>query len=118
MAGQALETVADYVAEARVILEDKVPPYRYPDDDLVTALNIAIREARRVRPDLFLSSKFVLPKYTTADTTAVAIDEQYRSTFLYFIVGRAQLRDEEQTEDARAAAYLNKFVAQLTVLMS
>ena len=29
-------------------------PYRYPDDDLIDALNIGLLEARRLRADLFL----------------------------------------------------------------
>lgn len=110
MAG--LETVQDYIDEARRLLQDAVAPYRYPDDDLLEALNIGLMETFRLRSDLFLPS-FVIPSLTAVDTTPVTFDRMYRSALVYYIVGRAQLRDDEQTQDARAASLLTKFVAQL-----
>lgn len=109
----ALDTVSDYVKQARILLLDQVAPYRYPDEDLVQALNMGVLQARRIRPDLFLNSFSSLPSFTSNDATAVNIDEQYRVAFLYFIVGHAQLRDEEDTQDARAGAFLTKFTSQL-----
>ena len=50
----ALETVGQYLEEARRLLQDEIAPYRYPDDDLIDALNIGLLEARRLRADLFL----------------------------------------------------------------
>jgi hypothetical protein len=113
----ALDTVADYVAEARTLLQDTVEAYRYSDASLVSALNLGILTARRLRPDLFLGG--TIPSFTEADiatTTAFDMDEQYRVPFVYFIVGHAQLRDEEDTQDQRAAAFIGKFTTQLTVL--
>jgi hypothetical protein len=49
-----LETVADYVDDARVLLLDQVQPYRYDDTSLLTALNVALLEGRRLRADLFV----------------------------------------------------------------
>jgi hypothetical protein len=109
----ALDTVQDYVSQARVLLQDTVQPYRYPDPDLLTALNIGQLEARRERPDLYLTVTSV-PAYTAVDSTAVTMDQQYRLPFLYFVVGFAQLRDQEEGQDARAAVFLSKFVSQLT----
>ena len=108
-----LGTVADYVAQARIPLQDQVEPFRYATDDLVQALNMSVMQARRIRPDLFLKTFSSLPSFSAADTTPVEVDPQYRVAFLYFIVGHAQLRDEEDTQDARAAAFINKFVSQL-----
>lgn len=113
----ALSTVADYLAEARTLLQDKQTPYRYSDDELVSALNIGFREARRLRPDLFIAVFGAIPTYSSTSTgTAVAFDEQYRNCLLYYIVGRSELRDEEDTTDSRAAALLGKFAAQLLSL--
>jgi len=114
----ALDTVSDYVTAARVLLQDQISPYRYPDPDLVQALNMGVLEARRLRPDLFLTSFSSLPSFTTNDATAVNIDPQYRVSFVYYICGQAQLRDEEDTQDARATVFLNKFVAQLLSVQS
>lgn len=110
----ALETVQKYVTTARVLLQDEVEPYRYEDAELLVALNTAIMEARRIRPDLFLETFDDLPgDFSAVNTTAVAIDEQYRSAFLYYIVGHAQARDEEDIQDQRAANFLNIFREQL-----
>jgi len=111
----ALDTVQDYVDRARVLLQDQISPYRYPDADLVEALSEAILEARRLRPDI-LSSYFrtSLPDFSTSSMSqSVPIDPQYRVAFVYYICGQAQLRDDENTQDSRASAFLNKFVAQL-----
>ena len=115
----ALETIGDYVVEARRLLQDEVAAvYRYPDKDLVDAFNMSMQEIRRIRPDIFLPS-YKLPFIPTtgaiAMATAVALDEMYRSTVVYYMVGRMQLRDEEDNTDARAAALLTKFTKQLLV---
>lgn len=112
-----LSTVQDYVTDARVLLQDKVEPYRYPDADLIAALNLAVIVARGKRPDVFLEAAFVLPTFVVADiaaATAFDIDKQVRLPFLYYIVGHAQLRDDEENMDARASAFLGKFEMQLT----
>jgi hypothetical protein len=116
----ALDTVQDYIDRARVLLLDEVDPYRYPTRDLVEALNIGIMESRRLRPDLmqnfFRSS---LPDFSTADlSAAVPIDPMYRMAFVYYICGQAQLRDDENNQDSRSAAFLNKFVAQMLSIQS
>jgi hypothetical protein len=114
----ALDVVADYVAEARVLLQDTVETYRYSDADLVSALNLGILTARRNRPDLFMGV-ITVPQFAVADIaagTAFAMDGQYRVPFLFFMVGFAQLRDEEDTQDTRAAAFIGKFTQQLLTL--
>lgn len=116
----ALLTVQDYIDRARELLLDQIEPYRYTDSELIEALNMGIMEGRRLRPDLFTSFfRTDLPDYTTSDLAdEVPIDPMYRKSFLYYIVGHAQLRDEENTQDARASALLNKFVGQLTTLQA
>lgn len=111
----ALDTVAQYVGEARILLQDTVPTYRYGDAELVATLNLGIMTARRNRPDLFMEVT-TIPQFTTSDIaagTAFAMDVQYRVPFLFFMVGFAQLRDEEDTQDARSAAFIGKFTQQL-----
>jgi hypothetical protein len=112
-----LATVQALLDEVRVLLLDTAVPYRYSDAELIRALNIAIMEARRLRPDLFLGSSFTLPTYTVG-TDAFAIEPMYRPSFVYYVVGRAQLRDDEATQDARAGVLMNKFVAQLLTVAS
>ena len=116
----ALDTVGQYLTEARRLLQDETVPYRYPDADLVDALNIALMEARRLRADLFLNA-FNLPFFdpdAIVPETAVPMDPMYRSSLVYYIVGRAQLRDDEPTTDQRAGALIQKFTAQLLTIAS
>lgn len=114
MAG-ALSTVADYVTQARVLLQDtEGPDYRYPDIDIVNALNFGLIRARQLRADLFLHLDDEVPYFTSNDGSVVDIDIQYRQGLLMYIVGHAQLRDDEETVDERAAAFMNSLVGQLT----
>src|SRR5262245_40941745 len=112
----ALSTVAQYLTEARRLLQDKNAPYRYQDTEIILALNLAIGEASRCRPEIFQDYfDDVLPEYSSAaPNEEVDIPANFRMAFLYFMVGHSQLADEEDTTDARSAALLNKFIAQLT----
>lgn len=116
----ALDTVQDYIDRARVLLLDEVEPYRYSTDDLVENLNMAVLEMRRIRPDILQSYlRTTLPSFSSAAmATSVAIDPQYRVAAVYYIAGHAHLRDEENTQDTRATAFLNKFVAQMTTIQA
>src|SRR5437016_3051498 len=93
-------TVSSFLAAARTLLQDTVQPYRYPDADLVAALNLGLTAARRLRPDLFIGVT-PFPRFdgNDNDTDMVPIDDMYRLSLVYFIVGHAQLRDEEDTQD-------------------
>jgi hypothetical protein len=114
----ALATVGDYVVEARVLLQDTRVPYRYPDADLIRALNIGLQEAYRLRADLFLNAlDFTVPDLTSM-TDPVPMEIGYRHPFVYYMVGRTQLRDQEDTTDQRAGALLQKFVGEMLVLAS
>lgn len=112
----ALDTVGELVTRARVLLQDEVAPYRYEDNELIDALNEACMEAKRLRPDLYLRTlNLTMPYFTTIGdiVTEDKIPSEYRPTFIYYMVGNAQLRDEEDVTDARATVFLNKFTAQL-----
>jgi hypothetical protein len=114
----ALQTVADYIASARRLLQDETTgAYRYSDAALVEALNIAILEARRLRPDLFLGRFDALPEYSVGSPAEdVVIDPQFRSAFLYYVCGHVQLSDTEDVTDSRGAVFLSRFTSQLTTL--
>jgi hypothetical protein len=116
----ALQTVIDYVNEARVLLQDTRDDtnsggtsYRYSDVELVSALNLGLANAHRLRRDLFLKYE-TTPIYPVLSATDVDIDEGYRRAILFFMVGHAQLRDQEETTDARASAFLQSFTTQMT----
>lgn len=108
----ALNTVGDIIDYSRILLQDTIEPYRYATPQLINILNFSLLEVRRVRPDLFLATPTEVPFYST-DVDVVAIDQQYRLALVYYTVGQANLRDEEDTQDARAAAMLLKFTQML-----
>ena len=125
----ALDTVGKIIGYVRVLLQDTIEPYRYPDVDLITALNAGFLDARRLRPDLFLYSSTNVPFYSPVQElvgipenppvpsyldAVIDIDQQYRMALVYFILGQAQFRDEEDVQDARAALFMAKFSQMLT----
>ena len=119
----ALGTVQAYVDRARMLLQDTIAPFRYSNEDIVAALNLAILEMRRLRPDLmrnYFRDPESLPEHTTADmaTSKVTLDPMYRVAVIYYICGHIQMQDEEDVTDARAAGFINKFNQQLMLLQA
>lgn len=106
-----LVTVAEYIDEARRLMQDREEPYRYSDGDIILSLNIGLLEARRLRPDLFLSSPTV-PSYSV-DGDIVAFDQQYRPALVEFIASNIMFEDEEEITDSRAAAFYAMFRQKL-----
>lgn len=105
-----LDTVADYIADARTLLLDTIEPYRYDDDSLLVALNVALLEGRRLRADLFVFNDRKggqVPAYTAVDSTSVPIEAQFRLAFLHGLAGHALERDQEDVQDKRAVSFLN-----------
>ena len=116
----ALDTVANFITEARGLLLDEAVPYRYSDASLVSALNMAIEESYRLRPDMWLSFfELPLPQYlVAAPTDVVVIPKGFKTAFLFFITGHIQLRDAEDVSDARAGSLLSAFANKLLTVPS
>lgn len=119
----ALKKVSDYIAEARVLLQDTIAPYRYDDASLVRALNFSLLEGRRLRPDLFVYFKckddgdvqyFDPSGDATEKGQTVNIEEQFRQAFLNGLVGFALERDQEDIQDARSNQFLSLMRYMLT----
>lgn len=109
-----LDNVSEYIVETRTLLQDIIAPYRYSDLELLSTLNMGLMAAYRTRADLFMGlSSSSIPAYTVNDTTAVPMDPMYRTALVHFMTGHAQLRDEEDTQDSRAAALMASFRSTL-----
>ncbi len=109
-----LNTVADYVADARVLLQDAVSPFRYDDPSLLVALNSSLLEARRVRPDLFVYNHRYngqAQAFTAVDATLVDIEPQFRLGVLYGMVANTYMRDQEDYSADQATAFWAAFSA-------
>ena len=113
-----MKYIQDYINAARIQLQDKLEPFRYEDDTLVMALDIAFDEAYRIRPDMFVKEPDPNLIGAPLDTTVVPAPRGYQMSFVYYMCGWATLSDQEDTQDARAGVFLNKFVSQLSITAS
>ena len=113
MLASPLVTVNGFLFQVRTLLQDTDNTsgnYRYTDSSLVADLNQAMMDAYRMRPDLFLLSRFTIPVFSaTALADTIEIETQYIPALVYYVVGLAQARDDEQNQDARAMGFLKVF---------
>lgn len=110
-----LDSVKDYVAQARIELQDTVEPYRYEDEQIVAALNLTLMEARRIRSDLFIyKGSDSVPVYLKNDSTKVRMELPFRLAILYGVMGYVITRDQEDVQDARATGFMATFANMLT----
>jgi hypothetical protein len=109
-----LDTVEDYIADVRVLLQDNIQPYRYDDPSLLAAFNSSLLEARRIRADLFVyRHNEGVPNFSTVDSEEVHIEPAFRLAFVYGTVAHALMRDQEDIEDARASSFRAAFNTML-----
>jgi hypothetical protein len=109
-----LDTITDYINDARVLLQDVIQPYRYDDPSLLSAFNVTMFEARRIRPDIFLfrhrhRGDPLVQTFQQNQGQPVFIEEQFRLGLLHGLVGFALERDQEDIQDVRAAIFLKTF---------
>lgn len=126
----SVRTLGTIVAEARTLLQDKLPTsgsaLRYSDDENFESINAWMVECRVKRPDLFLrafgrkSLRQPLPYYTAATdmNTPFPLDEQVYNTFVWYLAGRAEMREDTFSEDSRAVALMNKALTSLLTLQA
>lgn len=126
-------TAVDIIGQTRHILQDRQEPYRYAEDDLITALNYAMTEVRRLRPDAFAGAftTTTAPQFhdpTGGDpmdgsiptTDPWPIDEMFIAPVTEYVAAHAELRDDEfvdgaaSPESGRAQLFYQRFVARLT----
>ena len=117
-ASEELSTVGDLLSQIRTLLQDTDPSassgYRYSTDSIVMNLNQGMTDMYRIRPDIFLENGFKIPTFSSAMLdTIIGIEEQYVPPLVYYAVGLTQARDDEQTQDSRAMAFLKTFQATL-----
>lgn len=115
MAGRSIK---EMVEDARVLLQDTRSPFRYRQSELVTNLNSALMQARRLRPDLFIG-RFGKEDFAyTADRLEepFPLPAWYSEAFVEYMVGRAELRDDEFTNEGRAIALMNRFSSKLQAM--
>ena len=119
-------TVAETVLQIRQIVQDSRDGfYRHDDDKVISYLNNAVADARRIRPDLFLVPSPTpivgtlwapIPTFTADDIaagTTIPIDDMYFSALVDYVAGTLGMEDDEYAVDGRAVALLNRFSQKL-----
>lgn len=114
-------TIGGLLTEARRVLNDDDGD-RYTDADLVAAFNDALLQARAKRPDVFLDMglRNTVPQYSMPDDTSTAfpLDAGLYPAFLYYVIGRSELREDTFSNEGRAVVLMNKFASQLLQVVS
>lgn len=114
-------TIGGLFTEARRLLsdDDKV---RWSDADLVAALNDALLQARMKRPDAFIEMglRNQVPQYVAPEdlSTPWPLDPVLYPAFLYYVVGRSELREDVASDEDRSVVLMNKFTNQLLNVLS
>ena len=110
-----LDTVSDYIADVRTLLQDTIEPFRYDDASLLVGFNTTLLEARRIRADLFVYSHGAdrMPAFSANNATEVDIEYPFRLAFVFGTVAHALMRDQEDISDARASAFMTAFNSML-----
>ena len=107
-----MATFQSVIDDARVFLKD-ADKVRYTDANLLTYANDVVRECKRIRPDFFLGSySTVLGTFVLADTVPIPIE--YHQFLKDFIIGRAEMVDDEYANESRAVTLLIRFKNGMT----
>lgn len=97
--------VSDAITEARQMLQD-VAGVRYADAALIGFINDAVLDARSIRPDLFVGTYLTAPTQITVVGDVIPLPDQFFTSLVYYISGRAELRDDEFAVDGRAMTFI------------
>lgn len=120
------KTYQDVVTEARVLLQDTdATAYRYSDAVLLAMYNRGLQALARIRPDacydLYDDNSLNVPELVTsapgagqtAWTDNFGLEMQFFNPLVHYVVGMAEITDDEYTQDGRAMMLLNQFTANI-----
>ena len=115
-------TYENLISEVRNFTQDNLAPYRNEDSFYIEILNRGLQEVGRLRPDalydLFDANTLNVPvviESGTPGTNEVLItadfqlEMQFYSPLFSFMVGMAEVQDDEFTDEGRAAMLLTQF---------
>lgn len=120
------KTYQDVITEARVLLQDTDSAgYRYSNTNLIAILNRGIQAVARVRPDacydLYSDNSLEVPELVESDpssgqvifTDPFGFEMQFFNPLVSYLIGIAELVDDEYAEDGRAMMLLQAFKAEV-----
>lgn len=105
------------INDVRVILNDEDAD-RYTDAQLISSMNNALSTTKSIRPDVFILGE-ALPEFTETDLgqdpeTDFPLPDIFAQSFVYYLAGEAELRDDEFAVDNRAMTLLGVYRRNLT----
>lgn len=116
------KTYQDVVTEARVLLQDTDDAsYRYSNTNLIAIYNRGLQALARVRPDamydLYSANSLNVPELVESSpgagqvlwTATFGLEMQFFNPLIAYMVGIAEIVDDEYAEDGRAAMLLAAF---------
>lgn len=122
----ATKTYENLVTEARKLLQDTdTNLQRYTDETLIEILNRGLRDLGTMRPDvfydLFSGNSLNLPEIVESGagvdqinwTDVFTLEFQFYTPLVGYIVGIAEITDDEYSVDGRAALLLGQFRNQV-----
>lgn len=122
----ATKTYQDLVQEARDLLQDTDTNLeRYTDEFLLRILNRGLRDLGAMRPDvfydLFSGNDLNVPEVVESGagagqinwTDVFTLEFQFYTPLVLYLVGVAEVTDDEYTVDTRAALLLGQFRNQV-----
>jgi len=122
----ATKTYENLVTEARRMLQDTdTNLQRYTDETLIEILNRGLRDLGTMRPDvfydLFAANSLNVPEIVESGagigqidwTDVFTLEFQFYTPLVAYLVGVAEIFDDEYTTDGRAALLLGQFRNQV-----
>lgn len=104
-------TMQQIVDMARIPLND-TKKARYSDSNLLSFTNVAVMRVLELRPDLLFGTA-----YTIASSLAMAgifpLPDRFAQTVADYVGGRAELKDEDASTQARAQVLMSLFTSEL-----
>lgn len=117
-----MSSYSDLITEARELLQDTDEPQRFSDSYLINTLNRGLQELGRIRPDAFYAlydaNALNVPSITDTDpaqsgktlwTDDFGIDMQFYTPLVSYVVGSAEITEDEFTLEGRAIMMLQNF---------
>jgi hypothetical protein len=106
--------VGDIVRSARDVLQDNdAATYRYSDDSMIRAINMAVFDLRRARPDYFIGTYATPIRFATMLEEDVPLPDELFPSFVKYVAGWCEMRDDEYTADGRAVALTKMFYSDI-----
>lgn len=106
--------VGDLVRHVRHTVQDMTAD-RYSDTRIIDALNLAVLDTRRARPDMFIG-RFDEPTIQFTDLTELFdVPEVLIPSCIAYAVGWIEMADDEYVTDGRAAIMMKKYSGDLGV---